>query len=297
MNGFLLLDKAVGKTSFDLVRDVKRIFKTKKVGHAGTLDPDASGLLLIAVNHATRLLRFLELEPKTYTFEMVLGTKTNTDDAVGEVVLTAPFEHIGRGEIEALLPTFCGEIGQRPPQFSALHVNGKRAYKLARKGEAFELPERSVIVHKFSLLSVEDNRVSMAASVSSGTYIRSLARDLGEALSSVAHASKIRRVSLAQYHVDAAKEIQNVTIADLIPAEDILCQSLPLFEIEEEDLVRIRKGLQFNLWDVRREIGDFLGLCVQKTLVGVGEVIEQDVFDPELGSRIQPRVVFPEEAG
>ncbi len=293
MNGFLLVDKPAGLTSFDVVRKVKRVFQTKKVGHAGTLDPDASGLLLIAVNHATRLLRFLDLEPKTYIFEIVLGIQTNTDDAVGKVVETSEFD-VDLADIEALIPRFSGKILQRPPLYSALHIDGKRAYKKARDGEEFEMPEREVEVFSLALLSFEDGVIKMEASVSSGTYIRSIARDVGFALGTYAHARKIRRTRLANYDVKVASDVEDLSPRTLHPSMPILCESISTTDITASDLSRMRKGLAINIDCTKHDIGSFVGIVFETDLVGVVEVIFQDHYPDSEGRRIQPRVMFPE---
>ncbi len=293
MNGFLLIDKPKGLTSFDIVRDVKRTFKTKKVGHAGTLDPDASGLLLVAVNHATRLLRFLNLEPKTYTFEIVLGIQTNSDDATGKVIETSDFD-VTSNDIETLIPQFSGKIFQRAPVFSALHIDGKRAYQKARDGETFELPEREVEVFSLSLLSFDDGVISMEASVSSGTYIRSIARDMGVALGTRAHARKIRRTELANYRVENALNVDELSVEALQEPLGILSESIAITEITENDLVRLRKGLPINIDCTKNNTGEFVGIMFNKDLVGVVEVVHQDHYPESEGRRIQPRVMFPE---
>lgn len=293
MNGFLLVDKPAGLTSFDVVRRVKRVFKTKKVGHAGTLDPDASGLLLIAVNNATRLLRFLDLEPKTYTFEIVLGVQTNTDDAVGKVVAEAEFD-VSLADVELLVPSFSGKIMQRPPLFSALHIDGKRAYKKARDGEEFEMPERGAEVFSLSLLSFEDGVIQMEASVSSGTYIRSIARDFGVALGTIAHARKIRRTRLSNYDVKDASSVGALSPEILKPSMPILCASISTTEITASELSRVRKGMAVNIDCTKHEIGAFVGIICESDLVGVAEVIFQDHYPHWEGRRIQPRVMFPE---
>lgn len=289
MNGFLLIDKPIGMTSFDVVRRVKRIFKTKKVGHAGTLDPDASGLLLIAVNHATRLLRFLKLDPKIYRFEIVLGTQTNTDDAVGEIIAQAPVS-VTMENINALLPLFSGKIKQRPPLFSAIHIEGKRAYKKAREGKDFIIPKRDVEVFNLELLSFDSDVITMEASVSSGTYIRSIARDFGEALGTKAHARAIRRISLANYHVNMSVLLENITLESLIQPENILNDSIAMVEVSEKDLRRLQQGMQIDI-DLKEEIGTFLGILHSKKLVGVGELIEKRTQM----ARLQPRVIFSDE--
>lgn len=216
MDGLLLVNKPAGLTSHDVVAKLRKIAKTKKVGHTGTLDPDATGLLPITIGYCTKLAQYLILDEKTYAFELKLGEQTDTDDDSGQVIAQAAWDHIEPAQIEALLPQFTGEIMQRPPKFSALRVNGKRAYDLARQGVEFELPERPVTVYSLVIDEIALPRVKMTMRCSSGTYVRSLARDIGHALQSCATTTMIERVSVGPFSLDQA-----VTLEELHGPEDV----------------------------------------------------------------------------
>ncbi|AFY78336.1 tRNA pseudouridine 55 synthase [Pleurocapsa sp. PCC 7327] len=184
MLGFINLNKPARLTSHDCVAKVRRLFKQKKVGHGGTLDPAATGVLPIAVGKATRLLSFLP-EKKAYQARIRLGMRTNTDDLEGEVIETQPASHITLDQIQPLLSQFIGKIEQIPPAFSAIQREGKRLYELARKGENVEVPVRTVEVDKIEVLGWypgEFPELEVAIACGAGTYIRAIARDLGTAL-------------------------------------------------------------------------------------------------------------------
>ncbi|MBA2661381.1 MAG: tRNA pseudouridine(55) synthase TruB [Bradymonadaceae bacterium] len=204
MDGLLLIDKPAGMTSFDVVRRVRRLANTKKVGHTGTLDPDATGLLPIVIGQCTKLANFLVLDQKEYVFDVCFGSTTDTLDSTGEVVATGPWEHIDEAALCAALNGFLGTIMQVPPAYSALKVNGKRAYELARKGEEVHLAARPIAIHAIELLAFDPPSARLRVACGSGTYVRSLARDLGEALGSLAHTTSIRRTAIGAFHVDQA---------------------------------------------------------------------------------------------
>ena len=196
-NGFISIDKPPQITAHDCVSKLRKLLKQKKIGHGGTLDPMATGVLPIAVGNATRLLRFLP-EGKAYDAKIRFGIVTNTDDITGEILSDRPCPDLTREQIEQLLPLFQGEITQRPPAFSAIQVNGQRLYNLARRGEIVEadIPLRSVKITEIQILdwTIGDYpELDVAISCGSGTYIRSIARDLGGKLGCGATFSGLKR--------------------------------------------------------------------------------------------------------
>lgn len=205
MNGFVLIDKPPGPSSMDAVRRIKKIFATKRVGHGGTLDPFASGLLVVAIGAVTRLLQFLPMEPKTYQFDIVFGTSTDTLDTQGSV-LESGGAVPDKAAVGRVLEQFRGEISQVPPRFSALKVGGKRAYELARRNEEFELAQRSVHIFSLCMHSFEpaQARAHMEVVCSGGTYVRALARDIAHKLGTVAHAAHIRRTAAGAFSLKQA---------------------------------------------------------------------------------------------
>ncbi len=215
VSGWLCLDKAVGLTSTGAVGSVKRLFGAAKVGHAGTLDPLASGVLPIALGDATRTVPFVQDGRKVYRFTVRWGVETDTDDADGKAVATSD-ERPTAAAIHAALPRFTGEIMQQPPAFSAIKVAGQRAYDLAREGETVVLEERPVTVHRLVLVETPDrDHAVFDTECGKGTYVRSLARDLGRVLGCLGHVVALRRLVVGPFDTDHA-----VTLDDLIAARE-----------------------------------------------------------------------------
>lgn len=226
MDGVLLIDKPAGKTSHDVVAAVRRTLPRRtRVGHAGTLDPFATGLLLVLVGRATRAQRFLMAQPKAYEAVARLGWRSTTGDPEGEL------EHTGRiPDLGAPLPT--GRLRQRPPIYSAVRVGGRRAYALARAGEAVEVPEREVEVTRFDLRWREGDRAAFSIACSSGTYVRSLVADLGDA-----YCLELRRTAIGPFSVeDAAPE-------RVLPLGDALARVLPVVDLAGDDARRAGHGV------------------------------------------------------
>ena len=201
--GLLLVDKPSGITSHDVVDAVRRALGTRKVGHAGTLDPMATGLLLVGVGRATRLLRFLGELPKTYEGIARLGVETSTLDADGVVTATEPVAVDDDGIRRAMAATV-GDSLQRPPAYSAVKVGGRKLYEAARKGETLEAPPRPIRVDAFDLIERRGDEIDFTVTCSSGTYVRVLLSDLGSSLGCGAHLTRLRRTAVGQFHVDDA---------------------------------------------------------------------------------------------
>lgn len=227
MNGVLLIDKEEGKSSFDVVRKVRSILKCKKTGHAGTLDPFATGLLVILLGQGTKLSPYVMGGKKKYLAEIKLGIETDTCDPTGTVIKETPVPHIGSENIEQAVQQFIGTIDQMPPAFSALKVNGQRAYKLARKGIEVELKKRKITIYSINIIEIRLPVITLEVTCSAGTYIRSLASDIGRELGLVAHLQKLRRLSSGLFQVDDA-----LTSTDLSPVsgEMLLNKIIPLHE-------------------------------------------------------------------
>lgn len=226
MDGVLLMDKPAGKTSHDVVAAVRRGLPRKtRVGHAGTLDPFATGLLLVLVGRATRAQRFLMAQPKSYEAVARLGWTSTTGDPEGEIA------HTGRvPDLDRPLPT--GRIRQRPPAYSAVKVGGKRAYALARAGETVELPEREVEVTRFELLGREGDEARLEIDCSSGTYVRTLVADLGDA-----YCLALRRTAIGPFRVEDADPERMLALGDALAAV------LPVVVLGAEDARRAGHGM------------------------------------------------------
>jgi tRNA pseudouridine55 synthase len=249
VNGWLVLDKPVGMTSTHAVSVVRRRFAAKRAGHAGTLDPLASGCLPIALGEATKTVPFVMDGRKTYAFTVRWGEERDTDDAEGKVVAASPARPAAHA-IRALLPRFSGTILQVPPRFSALKVDGERAYDLARDGEAVELAARPVEVHRLELLATPDSEHSVfAAECGKGTYVRSLARDLGRALGCLGHVSALRRTSVGPFREDRAVKLESLPETPESPASPALLlpvaaglADLPSLTVSRADAGRLARG-------------------------------------------------------
>ncbi len=224
--GFLLIDKPVGWTSFDVCAKLRKQLGTKKIGHTGTLDPFATGLLLVAVGKATKLIPFLEKDIKVYETKIQLGVISETLDTESEITSTNKVNNnIDQGFIEKILnEQFTGEITQIPPKYSALKIGGKKMCDLARAGKDFEIKSRKTVVHAIEVLSFEKPFVTIRLSVAAGFYVRSFARDLGEALGfGGGICTALRRMEVGDLKViSSLKPIESITRSDLISPENIL---------------------------------------------------------------------------
>jgi tRNA pseudouridine55 synthase len=212
-SGLLLINKPIGITSFDIIRKLRRQTNVRKIGHAGTLDPMATGLMLILFGSACKKASQFSGLDKTYVAEMTLGFNSTTGDAEGELAPLAgsdPATLPGDVEVGAVLRQFLGEIEQIPSQYSAIKINGTEAYKLARKGQKVEMPSRKVMVHKIKLLEYNYPIVKFEASVSSGTYIRTLAEDIGAELGTGAYLSGLRRTVVGDFSINQAHELSEI---------------------------------------------------------------------------------------
>lgn len=249
-SGVVIVDKPAGWTSHQVVGRARRLFGTRKVGHAGTLDPMATGVLLLGVNRATRLLGHLALHDKTYTATIRLGQSTNTDDAEGEVTGGASAAGLAAADLGAPIAALTGVIWQRPSSVSAIKVNGKRAYALARAGNAVELPERQVTVSQFDVLDVRSAGdlldLDVEVTCSSGTYIRALARDLGDALGVGGHLTALRRTRIGSYLISQAHELGEEAPPMLTMAEAARL-SFACVDLTDEQAAEVRYGRSLDI--------------------------------------------------
>jgi tRNA pseudouridine55 synthase len=212
VNGLVVVDKAAGWTSHDVVARCRGIFGQRKIGHAGTLDPDATGVLLVGLGRVTRLMRFLTVLRKTYTTDIVLGTATSTLDASGEVTATFDMRGVGPADVAAAAVALTGDIEQVPPMVSAVKVEGRRLHELAREGVAVERKPRPVTVYRFDT-SPDPARPGVYRAViecSSGTYVRVLADDLGRALGGGAHLDRLRRTRIGSFGEPDMRPIESI---------------------------------------------------------------------------------------
>ena len=255
MFGLLNINKRQGLTSRDVVNRVQRLVRPAKVGHAGTLDPLASGVLVVGVGPATRLVKHVQRMRKVYDAEFLLGRTSDTEDVEGQVVPLENSPRPTRDQIAAVLPRFVGQIEQVPPVFSALKVKGRRAYDLARRGKAVKLAPRPVTIYEIRLLDFQYPKLRLEITCGSGTYIRSLGRDLAVALGSGAVMSRLDRTAIGDFTTDSACRMDELTAdglpKQLLPAR-LAVADLPSVTLDDQQIGRIRHGLTIeNRWNVQ----------------------------------------------
>jgi tRNA pseudouridine55 synthase len=246
-SGLVIVDKPGGMTSHDVVARVRRLAGTRRVGHAGTLDPMATGVLVVGVEKATRLLGHLTLTAKTYTTTIRLGQSTTTDDAEGEPVATPPVTDVTPDSLAKAVASLTGEIEQVPPGVSAIKVNGQRAYKLTRAGAAPTLAARPVTVYSFDVTATraEGDFLDLDAEIrcSSGTYIRALARDLGAALGTGGHLTALRRTNVGPYAISSAHPLSTLDLTtSLIPLAAAADAAFPRRDLTEDEARALSHG-------------------------------------------------------
>jgi tRNA pseudouridine55 synthase len=246
-SGLIIVDKPAEWTSHDVVAKLRRFAGTRRVGHAGTLDPMATGVLVVGVEKATRLLGHLALTEKVYAGTIRLGVTTNTDDAQGQVTASASAANVTSEQVRAGVAALTGEIMQIPPQVSAIKVDGQRAYKLARAGEEVALVARPVTIHAFEVTAIrqQDDVVDVDATIrcSSGTYIRALARDLGAGLGVGGHLTALRRTRVGPYDLSRASTIEQLAErCEVLPIGEAVAAAFPRRDVSDEEARVVRHG-------------------------------------------------------
>lgn len=290
VDGVLLLDKPVGLSSNAVLQKVKRLFRARKAGHAGSLDPLASGLLPICLGAATKISGVLLNADKSYRFVCHLGITTNTGDAEGEVIQTQPVGQIERSTLEQVLKQFTGDISQIPPMHSALKHQGHRLYKLARAGVTVERQPRKVYIRDLRLINLNEAFVECEVTCSKGTYVRTLAEDIGKALGCGAHTQSLRRIAVEPYNASqmvTLEQIQQraeqglVDLTEFLLPIDTAITSWPIVQVPMPVIKRLFNGQIIQVPEISiRGWVRLYGGCKNQFL-GVGEVLE--------GSQVAPR--------
>ena len=282
LNGWLVVDKPVGPSSAQVVGKLKWALRhgghgKVKIGHGGTLDPLASGVLPIALGEATKLSGYLLNGPKSYRFTIAFGAATATDDAEGEVVGTSTVRPTP-AEVAAVLPRFTGPIRQRPPAYSALKVDGERAYALARAGESVELAERELVIHSLTLLETDGDSATLDVHCSKGTYVRSLARDIALALGTLGHVSLLRRTAAGPFRLDQALSLDKCVelVHGPAPEQALLpltagLDDIPALAVDPSEAAALKQGKRLD--GPRVKPGQYLATdgSVPVALVAVSE--------------------------
>jgi tRNA pseudouridine55 synthase len=270
----VLVDKPAGMTSHDVVQRVRRTLGIRAAGHTGTLDPFATGLLIVLLGRATRLARFIEGQPKRYLATARLGVQTTTDDLTGQVIAATPTNQITESGLREELSRFLGTQPQQPPQFSAKRVEGERSYRKARRGEAVTLADISVTVHGIELLDYHSPDLTFRALVSAGTYMRAIARDLGQRLTVGAHLIALRRETIGSLRVEDALSLEQLAPGVVLPARAVL-PDLPSVDLAEADRQAVLHGRAVVDGGMAgQRVGGAVALLAAGQLIGVAEVVD-----------------------
>lgn len=277
MHGVLVVDKPKGITSFDVVREVRRALGEKKVGHTGTLDPMATGVLPVCVGDATKISQFILESTKAYDATVKLGAVTDTLDAEGKVLETRPVPAITRELLEGALSKFRGTFAQVPPMYSAIKVGGKRLYELARAGEEIERKPREVTVYDLQLRDFSADEVKLSVRSSKGFFVRSLAADLGEALGCGAHLCALRRTQSGPFTLAQAIPLAEVTKSSTLVSLNDSLKDLPEHRVSDAEAQRVRHGGVVE---------------VSPTLTGVHRIIEPSGALLAVADAVRGRLVY-----
>ncbi len=268
-DGFINLNKISGMTSHDAVNRVRKIFSVKKVGHAGTLDPQASGVLPVAIGRATKFIEYLKDCDKIYRAEILFGVATDSGDLEGKIISRADdFQMPAVEELNAALKNFIGEIEQTPPKFSAIKIHGRKAYDLARKNLDFEMPRRLVKIFNIELVALEKNSAVIEISCGKGTYIRSLAADLGASLNLPATLKNLIRLRVGDFDLKNSVTLDELGDKNILPIEDCL-RHLPRFELKENRIKAFLNGLPTTIHAADEK---FLRVMSDGKFLGVGRI-------------------------
>ena len=274
MNGIIIIDKPQEWTSNDVVSRLRRVFNTRRIGHGGTLDPMATGVLPVFVGRATRGVEFFEHAEKTYETVLRFGITTDTEDTTGKI-LTEQEVHLTREDVEGVLPNFPGDILQVPPMYSALKVNGQKLYDVARKGREVERQPRPITIHELTLLAFNGNEAKLRVRCSKGTYIRTLCKDIGEALGCGGCMAELRRVQAGEYTLEGSVPLHDLLkiseagedVEHLLRPVDSMFASTPKLTLNQKQSRLVRNGNGFasdaepGKYRVYSPEGEFLALC------------------------------------
>lgn len=291
MFGIILVQKEIGRTSHDVVDAIRRKFGTRRVGHAGTLDPLATGLLVVAIGPATRFLQYLPLEPKEYVAEIVFGRGTSTYDLEGETIHEGGVPADLPDAIEHAIPKFKGLISQLPPMYSAVKIDGKPLYHYARQGKEVEREPRNVHIDVFDIHPISPSKVEARIVCSGGTYIRSLAHDLGMEIGCGAHLAKLHRTKVGRFADTEATLIEDASPNMLVPLKEALAP-MTMVQLNEVQVQHIREGRQIE--DPQdRGIAESSDRPIVALLDPCGDVFSVARVK---GNVLQPECVIPLEA-
>ncbi|HNX16096.1 MAG TPA: tRNA pseudouridine(55) synthase TruB [Bacilli bacterium] len=269
MNGYLLIDKPKDWTSRDVCNKIQHLFHEKKVGHAGTLDPFATGLLIVCLGTATKTITLWEDADKEYLAELTLGSKTDTGDQTGKIIATSPVSQISISQIKEALASLLGESEQVPPMTSAVHVDGKKLYKYFYQGQEIERKARKINTKSCDLLSFSDNIIIFKCRVSKGTYLRTLGETIAEKLGTVGFLSNLRRLKISEANVNDSTIIENVSEQSIIPLEQMLEKLIPYILLDEADAIKAKNGMKISFGKLPKDYDKVLLLDQRKKAIAI----------------------------
>jgi len=283
----LNVNKPAGMTSRDVVNHVQRLIRPAKIGHAGTLDPLATGVLILCLGQATRLIDYVQRQPKSYRGTFLLGRSSDTEDVEGQVAVLPNPPQPTLGEVTAALPRFTGPLLQRPPAFSALKVQGRRAYDLARQGREVELAPRPIEIHSLRIVRYDYPELVLDIECSSGTYVRSLGRDLAESLGTAAVMSALQRTAIGPFAIAAAVDLSQITATTLsqhVLPPDVALRDLPRVELtaEDERTLTLGQPLRRTLSPTLSNAAEIAGYTAQGRLFSILRPDPTGVLKPHL---------------
>ncbi len=285
INGWIILDKPQGVSSNQILRKIQYELKAKKAGHIGTLDPFATGVLPLAFGEATKLISYLEEGDKTYEFELLFGTSTTTDDTEGEISATS--ENIPTQEqILNIIPNFLGKITQIPPKYSAIHIDGKRAYQLAREGKDFKIPKRNIEIKSLTLKSYnpKSKKAYFEVTCSKGTYIRTLGSDIAKSLGTYGHLTSLRRTKNGKFSIkntillDNLKNMLYTTSGanPVLPVETFLCD-ITVIALTKTEALKLKNGQPIDNKELNSSNNIYAG-CLEGKLIALIEERETHLY-------------------
>lgn len=266
MDGIIIVDKPKGYTSHDVVNVVKKTLNTSKVGHTGTLDPNATGVLPVLVGKATKISKYLIEHDKTYIAELALGEKSSTGDIEGEIIERKEVPNVTEEQIKEVLQKFLGKQMQTPPIYSSIKINGKKAYEYARSGQTIEIPAREIEIMEISLSNFEDNIITFKVSCSKGTYIRVLCEDIATKLGTVGLMQNLRRIRVDKFDIKDACALENLDKAKIISIEESF-KDIPKINLDDKKTmlflngVKLKEDLEDGIYSIYNN-SQYLGLGV-----------------------------------
>ena len=279
-DGFLLIDKESDYTSRDVCNIIAKIFDAKKVGHAGTLDPFATGLLIVALNNATKTLTYIEGQYKSYEATLSLGKKTSSGDLTGEEIESKDIPNITEEDVKNIFNSLIGESEQTVPKTSAVHVNGRKLYHYAHLNQEVELPKRTIDIKELELLEFNLPVIRFKTTVSKGTYVRTLGETIAEKLGTVGHLTALRRTSVLDIDVSNAKTIKELNESCLIPTSEIIQKFLPLMYLPNEtELKKARHGGKLSIKLFPEILDLFCVIDDKKTAIAIYKYSELGYYE------------------